>query len=318
MKAIMAVSLVLLSQMTSAAENGIYTEWLSTSSNMNWSSGMVTAEGFGVAPEGKREEVGRLLACRAAITDAQRNIIEATKGVRVTVNTSVSKYAADYDTVKTAVDGVVQGARILSREMGQDNTCKVTLGLFVAGKLSNSIYQNVVEGQNATALFFSTFFSSIFPAAHAQQSVTSPSITDFQKLDDRVSILESGAIQIDGPLQDARKQEQPTGLILDVRGFKFLPSMVPEIKHSEGVIIYPSAEDKEAIIKSGKLLSLFSRSLDFAMNHPLIGDKPLLLKGQVDTLHATSIRLSPKNAERLMTLAKQSFFNQPNVIIVLD
>ena len=288
---------------------------------------MVTAEGFGVAPEGRREEVGRLLACRAAVTDAQRNLVEATKGVRVTVSTSVSKFAADYDTVKTAVDGSIQGATILSRDMGEDSTCKVTMGLFVSGQLSNSIYQTTLPDKNIALLHFKRFLDSIFPMAYAQDTTNNPFgsstsegpwIDDYQKLDERVSKLESSVLSGDPIMSSAREEEQPTGLIIDVRGHRFLPSMTPEIMRPEGSVIYPSSDNKEAIVKSGKLLSLFSRSLDFALNHPIVGDRPLLIKGQSNADKATSILLTENNAQRLDKLAKLAFFSQPNVIIVLD
>jgi hypothetical protein len=310
-----------------AQDSGVYTEWLSTTSNMNWSSGMVTAEGFGVAPEGKREEVGRLLACRAAVTDAQRNLLEATKGVRVTVSTSVSKYAADYDTVKTAVDGSIRGASILSRDMGQDNTCKVTMGLFVAGELSSEIYEKTLPTKSSAAVFFERLWGDMWPKAYAQSDSNDPFAETAQQgpwmpqilsLDERVSKLESGAALGNTAVSNARSEAQPTGLIIDVRGHRFLPSMAPEIVHPQGEIVYPTAQDRDSIVKSGKLMSLFSRSLDFALNHPIVGDKPLLIKGAALQDNATRIQLTEQNADKLMALAKQSFFTQPRIIIVLD
>lgn len=287
---------------------------------------MVTAEGFGVAPQGKRKEVGRLLACRAAVTDAQRNLIEATNGVRVTVTTSVSKFAADYDIVKTAVEGSIQGASILSREMGQDSTCKVTMGLFIGGEVSNSIYQSSIEGQNSVYLFMQDFVHSIFSSAHAQQidspfslaAEQGPWLPEIQSLDQRVKALESTVVLGNATVNQARKEAQPTGLIIDVRGHHFLPSMNPELLHPEGQVIYPNAEDKNTIIKSGKLLSLFARGLDFALNHPIVGDKPLLIKASSNAGKTTSILLNKQNAEKLQALAKQAFFAEPRVIIILD
>jgi hypothetical protein len=324
MKGYASLLVLLLSMQTFAQQSGVYTEWLSTSSNMNWSSGMVTAEGFGVAPEGKRKEVGRLLACRAAVTDAQRNLIEATQGVRVTVSTSVSHYAAEYDVVKTAVDGMVKGAKILSRDMGYDDTCKVTMGLFIAGPLSNSIYQNTVNTELSAWLFMQRFFNSIIPSAHAQDfpapapNDVLPWSPDLQRLDERVSKLESNVLLESPALASARNEPQPTGLIIDVRGYHFLPSIAPNIQTFEGNTIYPTNEDKEVIMKSGKLLSLFSRSLEFAMNHPIVGDNPLLIKAESSSEKATNIVLNKQNGERLTGLASNHFFAKPAVIIVLD
>lgn len=285
---------------------------------------MVTAEGFGIAPEGKRIEVGRLLACRAAVTDAQRNLIEATQGVRVSVSTSVSHYAAEYDVVKTAVDGVVRGASILNRDMGDDDTCKVTMGLFIAGPLSNSIYQKSVNSELSAWLIMQRFFSGFISSAHAQELPLSQSNSnsslrpEIQKLDERVRKLESNLFMESPSLASARIESQPTGLIIDVRGYRFLPSIAPNIQNLEGETIYPSLQDKEIIMKSGKLLSLFSRSLEFAMNHPIVGDNPLLIKAQSSSENATNIILNQQNGERLGLLAANHFFAKPAVIIVLD
>lgn len=324
MKGYVSLFVLLFSAQSLAQQAGVYTEWLSTSSYMNWSSGMVTAEGFGVAPEDKRKDVGRLLACRAAVTDAQRNLIEATQGVRVTVNTSVSHYAAEYDVVKTAVDGVVKGASIISREMGDDDTCKVTMGLFIAGPVSNSIYQKSDNPELSAWLIMQRFFDNIIPGAYAQELPESqldsevPWSPELQRLDERVSRLESNILLESPALANARSEPQPTGLIIDVRGYRFLPSIAPNIQNAQGKTIYPSTKDKEVIMKSGKLLSLFSRSLEFAMNHPLVGDSPLLIKGQSSSENATNIVLNQHNGERLSALASNNFFAKPAVIIVLD
>jgi hypothetical protein len=319
--------LVVFSCASHAQQTGIYKEWMSTSSSINWSSGLVTAEGFGVAPEGRREEVGSLLACRAAVVDAQRNILEATKGVRVSVSTSVSKFAADYDIVKTSVDGVVRGARILDRVMGENATCKVTMGLFVAGKISNSIYQSTANGKGSASLFFEHFIDSIFPSAYAQDipanfdqgpNNLTPWSPALEVLNDRVSKLEGSVLTENPQLLLARKQAQPSGLIIDIRGHRFLPSMAPNLLHPKGEVIYPSAKDIQTIKTSGKLLSLFSRSIEFALNHPIVGDKPLLIKAAVAKDNQTNIQLNEQNASKLSILAQYNFFDDPSVIIVLD
>ena len=141
---------------------------------------------------------------------------------------------------------------------------------------------------------------------------------DLQRLDERVSKLESSVLLESPSLVNARNEPQPSGLIIDVRGYKFLPSIAPNIQNFDGNTIYPSPQDKEKIIKSGKLLSLFSRSLEFAMNHPIVGDSPLLIKAQSSQENATTIVLNKNNGERLSQLAASDFFAKPAVIIVLD
>jgi hypothetical protein len=54
------------------------------------------------------------------------------------------------------------------------------------------------------------------------------------------------------------------------------------------------------------------------MNHPIVGDKPLLIKATVDIKHLSNIILTAQNAARLNILAQQNFFESPKIIIVLD
>lgn len=325
------IALIGHSSLCVAQEKGEYNEWLSVTAAMNWSSGLLTAEGFGVAPEGKREQVGALLACRAAVADAQRNLLEATKGVKVTVETSIKRLAAEYDTVKSAVEGTVRGAAILEREMVDSITCKVVMGIFVGDDLTKSVYQKSIVENNSAAVLWDAFwdnsflaslnvsnFSLISSAVAQEMPVEDILSNEFERLDQRVSKLETSILTITPELAQARVEDQPSGLIIDVRGQRFTPSMTPELRKPNGEVIYPSAQDKQSLIASGKLLSLFSRSLEFAMNHPVVGDKPLLIKAGVVNGQPSNISLNKQNAERLGALAGTSFFESPKIIIVLD
>lgn len=307
-----------------AQQQGEYNEWLSVSSKVNWSSGVVTAEGFGVAPEKKREQVGRLLACRAAVTDAQRNLLEATQGVKVSVDTSISKMASQYDTVKSAVEGTIKGAAIVERSMVDDVTCKVVMRVFVGGKLTASVYEQSITPTTELSRLWDMFwqgdlsFGLMANAVAVQAPDRVSASREFDILDERVSKLESSLLTINPDMADAKKQAQPTGIIIDVRGNRFIPSMTPELRQPNGTVVYPSMQDKQSLVSSGKLLSLFSRSVEHAMNHPIVGDKPLLIKATVDIKQPSNIRLTAQSASRLAQLAKQNFFASPKIIIVLD
>lgn len=327
-KALSLITLLITGFSSTAQQLGEYNQWLSVSSKMNWSSGMVTAEGFGVAPEDKRQSVGRLLACRAAVTDAQRNLLESIKGVKVTVETNLSSMADAHDSVKSAVDGVVKGAAVIDRELVDEETCKVVMGVFVDGKLTQSVYEQSIQDQSELGLLWDAFFHGelgfgFFSSAMAMQTNTSIAVpeqlnNEFERLDLRVSKLEASILTANPALEDAKLQDQPSGLIIDVRGYRFMPSMTPELLKPNGKILYPSIDDKQSLIESGKLLSLFSRSLEFAMNHPIVGDKPLLIKAQADSSKPSSIKLTSANAIKLAQLANDDFFATPKIIIVLD
>ncbi len=79
---------------------------------VDWSAKTVRARGTGVLDPGATNVAqARVMAERAAVVVAQRNLLEIIKGVRVDSDTRVQNFVTDYDVVYSRVDGVVKGAR---------------------------------------------------------------------------------------------------------------------------------------------------------------------------------------------------------------
>lgn len=79
---------------------------------VDWSGNMVRATGTGVLdPDNPNTAQARLMAERAAVVVAQRNLLEIVEGVRVDSETRVGNFMTDYDVVHTRVQGVVRNAR---------------------------------------------------------------------------------------------------------------------------------------------------------------------------------------------------------------
>ena len=147
-----------------AAKDGSYTEFVGASGVIDWTKSSVEAIGYGVAPAGKNPKVSPLLACRAAIVDAQRNLLESFQGVRVNSTTLVSNYSLTSDIVKSSVEGTVQGALIKSRVNRADGSCKVVLQAPLKGKVSKSIYADLKNKLNS-AFNFKIFFNGLISSA---------------------------------------------------------------------------------------------------------------------------------------------------------
>lgn len=110
--------------------------------SINWDQGVVEAVGFGVpSSTAKSPAQARLMARRAAIVDAQRNLLEAIEGVKVDAETTVRNFETTNDTVKTQVSGMVKGAKIVNEQSMPDGTYQVTMriNLFGQGGLSEVI-----------------------------------------------------------------------------------------------------------------------------------------------------------------------------------
>lgn len=79
--------------------------------NIDWIQGFITAIGNGTSDKPSLAQ-RRLMANRAARTDAQRNLLETIKGVKVDSQTSVENFMVKEDIIKTNVSGVVKGAYV--------------------------------------------------------------------------------------------------------------------------------------------------------------------------------------------------------------
>lgn len=83
-----------------------------TSGEIDWSGNTVRATGTGVLdPDNPNIAQARLMAERAAVVVAQRNLLETVQGVRVDSETRVVNFMVDYDVIYTRVEGIVRNSR---------------------------------------------------------------------------------------------------------------------------------------------------------------------------------------------------------------
>src|SRR3990170_2052533 len=87
------------------------------SGTINWTTGEVYASGIGAPPARPLNTAqARAMAERAAFVVALRNLLETVKGVRVDSETVVENFMTKSDVIRTKVDGVVKGARIIKKQ----------------------------------------------------------------------------------------------------------------------------------------------------------------------------------------------------------
>ena len=95
----------------------------------------IRATGYGAPPPikpGASPGQVRLMAERAAKADAYRNLLERVKGVRIESETTVQDFIARNDVIRTRVDGVLRGARVISSRVMPDKTYEVELEVRIA------------------------------------------------------------------------------------------------------------------------------------------------------------------------------------------
>ena len=97
-----------------------------------WQTNTLTATGHGIAPEAEEVTVQtKVLAKRAAMTDAQRNLAEQVADIHVT---------AEKNLVKTEVHAVIQFFTVVSEDYDEFGNCTVVLSVPVFG-VTNSVAQ---------------------------------------------------------------------------------------------------------------------------------------------------------------------------------
>lgn len=79
---------------------------------INWVHGYISVTGQGAAVRGSLAQA-RPLARRAAVSDAQRNLLEIIKGVKIDSTTTVENFVVTSDVIQSHVNGLVKGAHVV-------------------------------------------------------------------------------------------------------------------------------------------------------------------------------------------------------------
>jgi len=108
--------------------------------DVNWATQVIRATGSGAPnPQAPNIAAARLGAERAAKADALRNILETVKGVRIDSQTLVVNAMTESDVIRTQVQGIVQGARVVNTRYLSDGAVEVTVEMPMAGPLTQTL-----------------------------------------------------------------------------------------------------------------------------------------------------------------------------------
>lgn len=276
---------------------------------MDWSGdNKLTVQGMGVAPTYAVNSVqARMLARRAAVVDAYRQLAELVKGVNVDSETTVENMMVTSDVTKTKVTALIQGARIVSEQAVDGGGYTVTMEMSVFGA-SNSL-ANAVLPANTTP--------TSFPAPDASVPASTPSSVQVN-----VQVTPGTTTQ---PIANSHMGSSAaavpagtaiggyTGLIVDCRGLGLKPVMSPVIKNANGEPIYGYKNlDSATVIANG----MASYTTDPA-KATRAGSNPLVVKAIGLDNHNGNPILSVADANRvLIENGATGFLDRTNVVFV--
>lgn len=115
---------------------------------INWTQQIIKAKGWGVIDTTRPLPQAKLMAKQAAITVAQRNLLEIIKGVRVVSETRVQDMMTKSDYIYKQIEGVVKGAQIVSEPVEKDGIIEVEMAVGIYN--SDGIAPPIQKGLDVT------------------------------------------------------------------------------------------------------------------------------------------------------------------------
>jgi len=117
---------------------------------VDWTYQTIQATGMSVLDTTRPKAQALAMAIRGAKVDAQRNLLETVKGVRVVSETRVQDLMTKGDYVYTRIDGVIKGATMVGEpHETQDGRVEVTMSvpIYQAGGIAQPLADKLVGGQ---------------------------------------------------------------------------------------------------------------------------------------------------------------------------
>lgn len=238
-----------------------------------WEQGTITAEGFGTPPMGAYGSKASIMARRAAIVDAQRNLAEQVSGVQVDAETTVENFVISSDLVKTKVSALIKGAVVVEEQMMPDGAYRVVMSMPMYGSQGLA--------------------SAIMPAIRDNTPPTPPPPV--------ISATITTQIQMGGTY---------TGVIIDAGGMGLKPSFSPVIYDTNGRAIYGVSNiNYDQAISQGMVG--YSSSVSSAQTLPRVGTTPLVIKavqvrGGNNSTNPVNVVVSVDDGDRILAANQQS------------
>ena len=121
--------------------------------SVNWTSSVIEAEGEGVAPPNAISMAqARILARRAAVIDAYRQLAEYAQGVQIEAGTTTAMAMVANDATNAHVRALIRGASVTAEGFSADGSYHVRMELPLFGA-SNSLASAVLPRHGSTEIF---------------------------------------------------------------------------------------------------------------------------------------------------------------------
>lgn len=188
--------------------------------------GYILVAGQGLPMAGGSPARQRMTAIRAAEIVAYRRLAEIINGVYVSGQTTVRECALESDVVRTAVNGLIKGARKVHEEWNPTDGSAVVImqvGMRGSDSVAEALYSNYINAAPGRALLQTVAYAPPAPQPQAAPAA-------------------APAVPV----------EPNDGLIIDARELGFQPALINRIFSSKGEALYdPSKVSQKILVEQG-------------------------------------------------------------------
>ncbi|HEY9844329.1 MAG TPA: hypothetical protein V6D23_27920 [Candidatus Obscuribacterales bacterium] len=261
---------------------------------IDWSKGQITVTGSGAPPNKSNMSAGqkRLMAQRAAVADAYRQLAELINGVNVDAETVVKDFVTESDIVRTKVSALIKGAKLGKPRYMSDGTVEIDVSLGMYGQ--NSLSTVIIP-----------------PALEKQDVVTRPTSDPSISMPTAPPTL---------PPETAAPVGSYTGVIVDCRGTGVQPAMSPQIVDTNGKEIYIGSRpiDPDLVVNIG--IVGYAETPAQAQANARVGNHPMMIKAvKAGGRYKTDAVVSNDMGQQLMQAdSRNDFLSRSKVMFIVD
>lgn len=248
--------------------NSVYSVNTSAKANQLNEQNSISAIGYGLPPQNGN----KILARRAAIVDAQRNLLERINGVQIDSETFMEDFTISSDVVRSQVSGLIKGAVITNEGENLDGSYYVELSVPMYGR-NGSIASVAIPALTANM---------------QQRPFASADVNNFTEQE--VQALTS---------------YEYTGVIVNAKGMDLERTFAPVIYDTDGRIIYGIQNlDKDLAITYGMVE--YSESLEeVAGGNCRAGNNPLVInavdvRGGKNSVNKVNVVVSVEDGNKVL------------------
>lgn len=320
---------------------------------INWTSGEVYATGIGAPPARPANAAqARAMAVRAAQVVAYRNLLEVVKGVQVDSETVVENFMTKSDIIRTRVDGIVKGARIVKTDYMSDGSVEVIVAMPMQGAFMDVIVPPSFGGKSVPPPAMKPapqqpWAPEMRPTPPPAPPVTRPQpappapekkAEPLRPEPPRQEPVKPAPAPV--PPQAEKKPEPPkaepappvtaqqqsttqfkggkaTGVVIDGRGLGLKPALLPKIVDPQGLEIYVGqVVTRTNAVEQG--VAGYAKDVNAAANNFRVTDNPAVMRGMRAAGAArTDVMLAQADADALRELSKRGDFLQYCRVIIV-